>query len=158
MQNIGNYEMPLLTELLTTVNHIGHEATAKALTNARNKGITLDDPVIQKVVNAVLEEMAISYEQLISKGTRGIKQRHGIIIISWGLLVLEYSSTDVGKILGGRSRWMINRYHKMMREAKNPARLFQYREKFSLLIKTLKQKKNKHETKPTSAHRTGRKK
>lgn len=144
MQTTKGPEMPLLTELLETVAHAGHEATLKALINARNKGVSIDDPIIQEVFNSVLQEISISYEQLVAKNTRGIKQRHGLIIISWSMTMLKYSQANTGMLLGGRSRSQINRYHKMMLQAKAPGRVFQYKEKFTTLIKSLKIKKKNH--------------
>ena len=143
MQITGSAELPLLSELLTTVSQIGDQATMNALINARNKGVDLDDPIIQQVINATIEELAISFEQLIAKRTRTLKKRHGLIIVSYCLTRLKYSQVKTGVILGGRSRSQINRYHKVMSEIKG-GKLLTYRNKFEELIKSLKLKNKKH--------------
>lgn len=137
MQITGSSELPLLSELLVTVNHIGDQATMNALINARNKGVNLDDPVIQKVITATLEELAISFEQLIAMRTRTVKKRHGLIIISYCLTRLKYSQVKIGIVLGGRSRSQINRYHKTMEKSKG-GKLLTYRTKFEDIIKSIK--------------------
>jgi len=137
-----NAEMPVLSELLATVSHIGAEATQKVLINARNKPVTIkDEPKVQTVINAVLEEFAISFEQLIARNTRGLKQRQGLLLVSYCLTELEYPMHKTGSILDNRHKSQINRYHKTMLSAKSPGKLAKLKSQFDILISSLKHKK-----------------
>ncbi len=135
-------EMPLVARLLSTVQAVGYDATNKALINACNKSVSIDDPKVQAVINAVLQEMAISFEQLITRSSRLNKKRYGLIVVSYCLTSLNYSHAKIGIILGGRSRQQISRYHNMLAQAKSVGKLAQYRKQFDLLIKKIKKKQN----------------
>lgn len=156
MQMAGSAELPLLTELLTTVSQVGAEATLRALSNARSKGIDIEDPVIKQVTDTALQEVGISFDQLIAKRTRTLKKQHGLIIVSYCLTMLKYSQVNIGAILGGRSRSQINRYHSTMKMAK-AGRIYQLRVKFDILIDSLKKTKQ-HEQRTKSTSGTRRKK
>jgi len=141
MNTVGSADMPLLSELIETCKQVGPEATIKALANARNATapIIKDDPISEMVINAVLTEMAINYEQLTSYKNMGIKKQHGLIIASYCLIKLKYEYNHIGVMLGGRERTAIWRYSKKMEKAKT-GRLAQYRAQFDILIKTLSKK------------------
>lgn len=136
-------ELPLLTEFLNTVNLIGSEATNKALINARNKVITLEgDKIAGQIINAILVELAISFDHLVSYETRTTKKRHGLIIASYCLTELKYKQMIIGTILGGRKRQQIYEYDKIMRTTPK-GRIAEYKNKFDILLKPLIKKQKK---------------
>lgn len=135
--------MPLLNELLTTVSEIGHEATTKALTNARNKSVSLSsNPKIDIIINTVLQELSISFEQLTTKNTRTTKKRHGLIIACYCLRRLKISPHAIGVLLK-RHRSQVTRYHKTMINTKSVGALGKYKIQFDQLVSTLITKKSK---------------
>lgn len=145
MQTTGSAEMPLLTELIETVKAIGPAATSMAMSNARNKSITiLEDPVAQLVIEAVTQEIGISLDNLREKSGRTTKKRHGLIIISHCLLKLKYKQEDVGTIIT-RSRKQVNRYNLIMQNA-TLGSLAKYKLQFEPLIKSLIKKTVKKKT------------
>lgn len=145
MQTPGSAEMPLLTEFIETVKEIGPEATLLAMANARNKSVTIKgDPVAQIVINAVTQEIGISFELLKAKSGRTTKKRHGLIIISYCLTRLKYKQEQISIIIV-RTRQQINRYNLIMQDAKLGS-LAKYKTQFEPLIKSLIKKPLKKKT------------
>lgn len=145
MQTSGSAEMPLLTEFIETVKEIGPEATLLAMVNARNKSVTIKgDPIAQIIINAVTQEIGISFELLKEKQGRTTKKRHGLIIICYCLTRLKYKHEQISAIIL-RNRTQVHRYNKTLENA-TLGSLAKYKTQFEPLIKSLIKKPIKKKT------------